>query len=174
MGAIKRSIYGTEPPVLSAAECEETVLLEWTVHLLRQDPRRAWAVLGAMLLAAILGLFFFFSIYFGVLGALLVFTASAEFLLPIRYRLTDRRAMASYGLAQLDLPWHRVNRILEGPDAFKLSPFAKPSRLDGIRGVTLRWQPEDSPANRENVLKLVRAQVDSARAENTSGESGGP
>ena len=161
MSAIERS----EPSPRTAAQREETVLLEWTMHLLREDPKRAWVIVGAMLLAAAIGFLFFFSFLFAALGALLVLTASAEFLLPIRYRLTTERAMASYGLAQLDLRWSKCKRILEGPGAFRLSPFAKESRLDGIRGITLRWAQDEEPASRDAVLQIIRERMESAREE---------
>src|SRR5687767_13554537 len=130
MSAIERS----EPSPLTAAQREESVLLEWSVHLLRQEPRRIWAVAAAMLIAAGIGFLFFFSLYLAALGALLVIIGCAEFLFPIRYRLTTKRAMVSYGLARLDIRWSNVKRLLEGPDAFRLSPFQNESRLDGIRG----------------------------------------
>ena len=165
MSAIERS----EPSPRTAAQREESVLLEWTMHLLRHDPKRVWVIAGAMILAAAIGFLFFFSLIFAVLGALLVLTASAEYLFPIRYRLTTERAMVSYGLAQLDLRWTNCKRILEGSGAFRLSPFAKESRLDGIRGVTLRWEPDEEPANREAVLKVIRERMESARQEQNGG-----
>jgi hypothetical protein len=152
MSAIERS----EPTPLPAAQREEAVLLEWTVHLLRQDTRRAWVVAAAMLLAFGLGMLLFFSLYLAILGPILVLIASAEFLLPIHYRLTTERAAASYGLAQLDIRWSGVKRILEGPDAFRLSPFARKSRLDSIRGVTLRWSPD---VDRDTLYGTVKEQV---------------
>ena len=155
MSAIERS----EPTPLRAPESvrdEETVLLEWTVHLIRANPRRAWGVAGAMLVAFILGFLLFFSLTLAIVGPALVLLSSAEFLLPIRCRLTTERASASYGLAQLEIRWSGVKRILEGPDAFRLSPFAKESRLDAVRGVTLRWAPG---ADRDTLLRIIKEQV---------------
>jgi len=159
MSAIERS----EPSPRTAAEREETVLLEWTMHLLRQDPKRFWVVVGTVFLASAIGFLFFFSFLFAALGALLVLTAAAEFLLPIRYRLTTERATVTYGIAHLDIHWAKVKRILEGPDAFRLSPFEKESRLDGIRGVTLRWLSPGEIADRDSVLRIVKERVADAR-----------
>ena len=164
MSAIERSEPSsrTDTPPLSGVgrqvEREETVLLEWNLHLLRQDPNRIWVVAAAMFLAAGIGFLFFFSFTLAALGALLVLTAAAEYLLPIRYRLTTERAMVSYGLAQLDMRWSNVKRIMEGPGAFKLSPFAKESRLDGIRGVTLRWMESGAP-DREALHRIIKERV---------------
>src|SRR5512145_2388846 len=81
---------------------DETVLLEWTVHLFRQDPRRAWGILLAAALSAALGFLLFFSPLLALIGPILLLTACAEFVFPIHYRLTTERAMVSYGLARLD------------------------------------------------------------------------
>jgi hypothetical protein len=154
MSAIERS-----EPTPRTAQRDETVLLEWTVHLLRQNPRHGWIIAGAMLTAALLGFILFFSALLAGVGALLVLFASAEYLLPIRYRLTTERASVSYGLAQLEMRWSGVKRILEGPDAFRLSPFAKESRLDAMRGVTLRWIPDSAETNRDALYRIIKEQV---------------
>src|SRR5690349_9593399 len=67
---------------------EETVLLEWTVHLRRRSPEKARLVFTAMAFSAFLGWLQFHALIFVLVGPLMIFTATAEYLLPIRYRLT--------------------------------------------------------------------------------------
>src|SRR5205823_1360020 len=106
-------------------------------------------------LAGALGGFLFHSLLFVLLGAALILGAAAEYLFPIRYRLTSKRACASYGLARLEIEWERVRRADWGADAVKLSPFKIPNRLDGLRGVILRFDQPDRAA----IMEMVREQT---------------
>jgi len=134
---------------------EEVVLVEWTVHLLRREPGRARVVFAAMAFAMLLGWGLFRSLLFSLVGAVMIFSATAEYLLPIRYRLTTHRACASYGAARLEIEWERVRRVDVGRMSVKLSPFLQANRLDAFRGVLLRFASEDEAANRAAVLRIV-------------------
>jgi hypothetical protein len=142
----------------------ETVLLEWTVHLLRREPARARVVGVAMALSSALGVWMFRSPLFALLGPVLLLSATAEYLLPIRYRLTDRRACASYGAARLEIAWDRLKRRDVGSESIKLSPFAAPNRLDNFRGVVLRFGNEGGPGSRESVMRIVEERMAACRA----------
>lgn len=147
-----------DAPLNNPAE-SETVLLEWTVHLLRRDPARAPIVGIAMLFSSALGIWLFRSPLFLLLGPLLLFSATAEYLLPIHYRLTNRRACASYGAARLEIAWDRVKRRATLPGAIKLSPFAVPNRLDNFRGVVLRFGGAGEAGQRDEVLRIIEEQI---------------
>lgn len=142
---------------------EETVLLEWTVHLRRRSPEKARLVFASMAFSAFLGWLQFHALIFVLVGPLMIFTATAEYLLPIRYRLTSRRACAAYGAARLEIEWDRIKRAdlslstssSVAVSSIKLSPFAVPNRLDAFRGVVLRFAPDEEKGNREEVLQLL-------------------
>ncbi len=140
-----------------SASDEDTV--DWTVHLAKAEPAKLAGVAGAVIAAFALGWMAFDSWVGGVLGASLVFSAVAEFVLPIRYRLTDEGAHCAYGLARLSIPWSSVRRVIVGPDSLRLSPFARPSRLDAFRGVQMRWDSVVMPEERlrEAVARRVPA-----------------
>ncbi len=140
---------------------EETVLLEWTVHLLRRDPARARVVIvaAAIILSSLLGVLIFRSALFALLGPLLLFSSTSEYLLPIRYRITSRRACAAYGAARLEIGWDRVKRVDYLPGSAKLSPFTTPNRLENFRGVLLRFAPDGEPGSREDVTRIVEARM---------------
>jgi hypothetical protein len=108
-----------------------------------------------MAAAALVGAMAFRGWVGAVLGPALVGSAVAEFLLPIRYRLTEEAAYCSYGLARLAIPWSSVRRLLDGPDGVRLSPFRRASRLDAFRGVELRFGPPGSNAERDRILAIV-------------------
>lgn len=146
----------TIPEETDPTSGRDTVIVEWTVHLLANQPRKLWGVIAGALVAAALGWTVFQSWVGAILGGGLVLSAVAEFLLPIRYRLTSQQATCSYGLARLSLPWSSVRRIIEAPGSVRLSPFGRPSRLDALRGVELRFGPDGSSGSREIIMALIQ------------------
>lgn len=148
----------SSPPAQSAAG-EECVLLEWSIHLLRQDPRRAWAVAVAAGVAAALGFALFRAPLVSAAAVLVIVFSAAEYLFPMRFRLTNHRATMACGLTRLEMPWERVRRVDARGAAICLSPFLTPSRLDGFRGIVLRCAPDGDRATGAEVLSIVRAMV---------------
>jgi len=145
------------------------VLAEWTVHLARLQPAKLVGIAAGMIAAFALGCMAFESWVGGALGAGLVSSAVAEFLLPIRYRLTTDAAHCSYGLARLMIPWQSVRRVIVGSSSLRLSPFAGPSRLDAFRGVELRW--DDAVMPEERLREIIGRYVTSGE-ERTSDDEG--
>lgn len=139
---------------VEATPSAETVLLAWRVHRLCEEPERIPLLTLAYAGVATLG-WLVFAHLAAVLLLLLILTGSlVEFLLPISYRLTTLGAYASCGPSQLFLAWRDVRRATRGKDGIYLSPFAKPSRLDGFRGVRLRCLPENADMVRDMVCRL--------------------
>jgi len=147
----------------NSAPTEEHVILEWTVHLLRRDPARARVIASCMLLSSALGVWMFQSAIFALVGPLLLFSATAEYLLPIRYRLTDSRATAAYGAARLEIAWDRVKRRDLAAGQIRLSPFAFSNRLDNFRGVCLRFAAPGESGDRDSVIRVVDERIAFAR-----------
>lgn len=133
-----------------AAPSDDTLLLEWRVHLLRRAPRKAVAVCLAILAVGVVAYFSVQHLLFALAAMLLLAGALSDFLFPIRFRLT-RRDVASYNLLSIrKLPWERVRRVYEMPDGVKLSPLRRPSRLEAFRGVYLWFD-----GNRDEVLTVI-------------------
>jgi hypothetical protein len=146
-------------------DASDTVLTQWTVHLVAASPRKSWGVAGAAVAAGAFGSLALHSWVGGVLGAAFVACAAAEFLLPIRYILTDHAASSVYGLAHLEIPWSSVRRVVPLLDGVFLSPFADPSRLDAFRGVHLRFPSNDTGLSREQILTVVHRCVENAHSD---------
>lgn len=155
MSILHDSATQTAGPAPAEEPRSDAALLEWRVHLFRRNPARGHIVLAAMAGAGLLGFALFHSFAFVLLGPLMVFSATAEYLLPVRYRLTERGAHAAYGAARLEIAWEMVRRVDRGQGALKLSPFNRPNRLDSFRGVLLRFAPDGEPGCRTDVLRLV-------------------
>jgi len=141
----------------AATQDEEILLLAWRVHLLRRDAGRAGAVFAAMILAALFGFLLFQSFLFALLGVLLLFFSTADYLLPIHHRLTSRRACVVYGFSRWEIAWKDVRRVKVAKQAVLLSPLPAPSRLDAFRGVVLRFANEGQPGERSALLALLRS-----------------
>ncbi|MDX1934342.1 MAG: hypothetical protein SFU56_17200 [Capsulimonadales bacterium] len=140
---------GPLPPVRPTGE---TVYLAWEIHRLQEDPHPiplvAVAIAGAV------------SVWWLVLPhpvllpvpVLCLLAALSDYLLPIRFRLTDLGAHADCGLSRWFIAWTDVRRATKGRDGLYLSPFAAPSRLEAFRGVRLRFAD-----NADEVTELVRS-----------------
>lgn len=154
----------TANPERDSAHAEEVVLAEWSVHLMATEPHKVWGVAAAVVLAAAVGGLALHHWMGSVLGSVFVMGSAAEFLLPIRYRLTSKSVHCAYGLARLEMPWRGIRRIIQERDGLRLSPFSSPSRLDAFRGIYLRYPIADTSASRPEIERLVRDSVEIARS----------
>jgi len=124
--------------------------LQWTVHLLRQQPHKAWGAGGVMVLAAVLVGVAFRSVGMGLLALVLLWLATRDYWLPVRYSVGAKGAAARYLGAAYDIPWERVKYVTVTADGVKLSPLPPLSRLEPFRGVYPRFGD-----NREQVLEAI-------------------
>ena len=103
-----------------------------------QEPVKAWVTIGIIIATLIAGDVLFRNLFPGVLGAMLIFSSSAEFLVPVRYVLTDRHAAMTYGWTRMEIEWKNVRRIITTEEGIRLSPLEKAGRMDAFRGVPLK------------------------------------
>ena len=141
------------PATTAAPGQEQTVLLTWTVHLLRRQPERLpkiVAVLGAVFAAS---LFVFHSFWLALLPTLAALFSVSEYVFPIHYTLSPSSAGMKCGLTALEIRWPDVRHAYLTDDSVKLSPLhAKNSRMEPLRGVTLRFDDKQ----REAIIDLVK------------------
>ena len=116
----------------------------WRVHLARRQPERLPVVLLVLVGAPVLGLWLMEHWLFALVAFWMVFSATADYLLPIRYEL-DAVGVRQKGWSPRVMRWEKVKRVVWGEQGVLLSPFAQPSRLDAFRGVFLWYgdQPEE-------------------------------
>lgn len=88
------------------------------------------------------------TLVFGVV----LFSAIADFLLPMTFTLTRRAAMMRGWFKAQRIEWQDVRAVHEDDSGVKLSPFAHRSRLEPYRGVYLWFN-----GNREQVMAWVKA-----------------
>ncbi len=115
----------------------------WRVHLLRRQPERLPVVLLVLVGAPVLGLWLMGHWLFALAAFWMIFSATADYLMPIRYEI-DATGVRQRGWSPRRMRWEQVKRVVWGEQGVLLSPFAQPSRLDAFRGVFLWYgdQPD--------------------------------
>lgn len=124
--------------------------LRWTVHLLREQPQKAWIAAAIMLLASVVVGVAFRSAGMGLLALVLLWLATRDYWLPVRYSVDEKGATVRYFGAAFDIAWERVKYVTVTSEGVKLSPLPPRSRLEPFRGVYLRFAD-----NREQVLEAI-------------------
>ena len=128
-------------------------VLSWSVHQLRRQPQRLPALATILLGVLAFGLWVFHSFWLALLPVVAVLLSLSEFVFPVYYTLTTRSASVRHGLTALEIQWSDVRHAYLTEDGIKLSPLrAKNSRFEGLRGVYLRFDPD----NEETVIETVR------------------
>lgn len=127
----------------------ESVNLTWSVHRLRENPRGLVLLVPALALtfwagASLLG----WAIGLAAVGVLVA--ATGDYFFPVRFTLTEKRAVSQCLIARQEIEWVKVKRALLAEDGVKLSPLGFASRLEAFRGVFLRFNN-----NRDEVLQAV-------------------
>lgn len=124
--------------------------LQWRVHLLRQQPEKAGRAMLVILAAGILVGMAWHSVGMGGLAGVLLWLATREYWLPMRYYVNEQGAGVRYLGAAFDIAWERVRFVTVMADGVKLSGLPPSSRLEPFRGVFLRFAD-----NREEVLEAI-------------------
>lgn len=88
------------------------------------------------------------------IGFLAIVLSTAEFWLPIQFRLDQEGAQRRLGLSLSRIEWSDVRRVLEHESGFKLSPLEGEGRLDPFRGLFVRTE-----ANHEEVRGYIQSHV---------------
>ena len=145
----------------ATGNADADAVLSWSVHLLRQRPQGTGRIVLGLAATFVCGLILFHSLLLALLPMTALFLALSEYLLPIRYTLTERSATARWGLTVLEIAWRDVRHVYVAPgDGLKLSPLAvKNSRWERLRGVWLRFEEAD----RERITAEVRRLRDAAQ-----------
>lgn len=116
---------------------EQQRALEWQVHLAKRSPQKLAVVLFMLFFVPLLGIVLMQHWFFALIGFWMVFTATTEFLFPIRYRMDGQEIRQRTLLTLKVMRWEQVKRTVWTKNGVLLSPLARPSRLDAFRGIYL-------------------------------------
>lgn len=103
-----------------------------------------------MLLASVVVGVAFRSAGMGLLALVLLWLATRDYWLPVRYTVDEKGAGVRYLGAAFDIAWERAKYVTVTSDGVKLSPLPPRSRLEPFRGVYLRFAD-----NRQQVLEAI-------------------
>ncbi|HAH87480.1 MAG TPA: hypothetical protein DCL60_08935 [Armatimonadetes bacterium] len=134
----------------SVATSDQPVM-EWRVHLLREDPKKLLVVVPVVLASLFASYVFFGSPIFAVVVVFLFASSLCEYLFPVYYRLTREGACMRTLTGRNFVPWTRVKRYYLDECGIKLSTLPSAGRLEAYRGVYLRFG-----GNRDEVAGAVR------------------
>lgn len=131
--------------------------LTWTSWPCARQPRVAVG-LGALLLVlwALIYVVFRDLLLVG-LAVLLLCGALLPFYMPTRYTLNSQFAESKGRLWHTRREWTALRSCYADDRSALLSPFSRPSRLAGFRGISLRFE-----GNRQEVLDFIQSHLASA------------
>lgn len=134
------------PPCGARGEGDDE--LTWTVRLYERAPEKRYIVFLFAIGAALVGLFAFQNVIFAVIALVAVLASTAEFWMPLQYKLDKNRASVRCGFSVTAIEWSDVRRVITSEEGWKLSPLKEETRLSPFRGVYLRFGPvtEDAKA----------------------------
>ena len=136
---------------ISSSELRDDVVLTWVVHLAREYPAKLFYSLGAIILASTAG-YYVLSVFGAIATALVMFASAADFLLPVRYIITNDSVKCRMFLKRTEIHWKDVKRCYIDDHGIKLSTLSRRSRLEAFRGVYLRFAD-----NQEQVIEIVQS-----------------
>lgn len=146
----------TEPGTAEAVGADP--VLAWKVHLLREEPAKVLLVVPAVVLSLLISYAISRSLLLPAVTLFLLTSAFSEYLFPIRYEIGPQGASAKSLFSRNQIAWDRVKKCYLDDDGVKLSPLARPSRLEAYRGVYLRFGDR-----RDEVIQAVRMMKDGIR-----------
>ena len=105
------------------------------MHLARQATRKTAALMGMVLLGALVAGTGFGSVVLGMLAGVLLVASVSDYLFPVHYRM-DGDGVSARGLWQRrSMKWGQVRRVVWDELGVKLSPLPRSSRLEAYRGI---------------------------------------
>jgi hypothetical protein len=124
--------------------------LIWSLHLAARRPRRAVAALSVIALASLVAGYGFGSPLLGVLACLLLIASVSDYLFPLRFVLSESGVEARSLVHRRRMSWSQVKSVRRDNLGVKLSPLARPSRLEAYRGIYLWFE-----GNAEDVMAFI-------------------
>lgn len=122
---------------------------------MKQDPSKLPGLLFMLMAAAACVWGLFHGVLPVLVAQVLLVGATQDYLFPVRYRITESGVYADGLTSRNELAWGEVKRCVEAPGGVLVTPLAAPSRLDGFRGIFLRYAPEGTPGDRKQVTACI-------------------
>lgn len=142
-------------PPARPPEPEEEVLLRWSVHLARQNPRRTMltvlGILGTLAVIFLAGL----GLKWAIITLVIIIGSISAWIFPIRYVLTNKGVKQYNFLSREDRSWLRFTDYVLYNDAVQVTFDQRTIRGRIQKGLMLYFGPD----NREQVIQIVKDNV---------------
>ncbi len=137
--------------------------LRWRVLPCARDWRLTAATVALVLLVLCVVYLAFGHVGWVAISAVFLFGSLAPFFLPTTYSLDDDGISVRGPFGTTRRAWSALRSHRVGAQGVLLSPFSRPSRLEGFRGIHLRFQD-----NRDEVMALVTSQTKAQQIDKTA------
>ena len=146
----------TDPSEKAAADkpVDEDIILDWTCHPAKRNKKITVAVSVFIIILVAVVYYATFSVWFTILGFLILTGSLAGFYFPSHYRFTENKIIVRTTMQTLEKKWSQYRSYYADKNGVLLSPFARPSRLENFRGVYIKfWN------NKDEVLAIVKDKI---------------
>ena len=130
---------------------DEGQILEWISHPAKRNMRTTVIVTLFLLSLLIVIYFMTYSVWFTVLGFMILYGALASFYFPTRYKFSEKEITVKTTLQTLKKQWSQYRSFYPDKNGVLLSPFVRPTRLENFRGIYIRFEK-----NRDDVMAFVK------------------
>jgi hypothetical protein len=134
---------------------DEGQILEWVSHPAKRNIRTTVIVTVFLALLLVVIYFMTYSVWFTVLGFMILYGALASFYFPTRYKFSEKELTIKTTLQTLKKQWSQYRSYYPDKNGVLLSPFVRPTRLENFRGIYIRFEK-----NRDEVVAFVRMMLD--------------
>lgn len=126
----------------------------WVSHPIRQAHAKTALLVGVMVVTALALYDITSNAAWSVLSVFVLAIGVHDFLLPTEYHLNETGVESQVWFFRRHKPWSGLRSFYTDKNGVLLSPFPGRSRLEGFRGIYLRFD-----GNRERVMRFVRQQM---------------
>ena len=138
----------------------------WRLHRAREEPARALGAASFIALTMVCTYLGFRDPLLTALAGLLLLGATAEFWLPVTYRLTAEGAEKRWGGRRQRIAWREARRAVWNEREIFLSPYPRPVRWERFRGLSIPL-PDGIPAS--EIIAWVQERLQEAHAHAATG-----
>lgn len=129
--------------------------MAWTIHPVRERPRLGVLVLGIILAMCVGSWFWTKHAFWPFFSFAVLFLSLESFYFPTRFMLEEEKLTVIRRFSRSEREWGIFRRCIVDRDGMTLSPYRKPSFMDGYRSIRLRWGSVD----RAQVVAFIRGRL---------------
>jgi hypothetical protein len=147
----------SKPPTDTGGDKADDIL-QWVCHPAKKNIRITVLVTIFLIVLVAIVYYMTYSVWFALLGAVILFGSLATFYFPTRYILSADKIIIKTNARTQEKTWAQYRSFYPDKNGVLLSPFVRPSRLENFRGVYIKfWY------NKDKVVAFVERQIKAHR-----------